>query len=329
MFRRPFIGLRVVFGIFFAGSLFCGLSLRPTVFAQICSESQQRKVLFTAVNNEGQPIENLGKEDLVLKEDKADAEILTLEPKVVQPVSVAILIDTSVSQERVLSATKLIAQKFFESVLSDGGNRAALVSFSNEATVEQELTNDLEKLRAAIDGVKVTLPPGFVMGGILIQGPPPRNKVRMMGSTAIWDAVLATSENLWQAGSNVRRVVVLLTDGADTSSKMKLRDAIRQAATSDVKVFSIGIGDETVFSVDQGELRKLSEETGGLAFFPQKFGDLESVFNQIGKEIQSQYLLTYCTAEKKSDKSPRKVEIQFKDPVLRRSKARLSYRRYI
>lgn len=329
--RRPLIGSRLVFGTFLAGSLFCGAdpAFRPTVSAQICSESQQRKISLTAVNNEGQLIENLGKEDLALTDDQAPAEILTLELKAAQPVSVAILIDVSVSQERALSGTKLIAQKFLESVLSDRNDRAALVSFSVETKIEQELTNDLIKLRAAIGQVKVTVPAGYIGGGVVLGRFPPNKATQRIGATAIWDAIGATAETLMQAAPNARRMIVLLTDGEDTISKTKMRDAVRQAATSDVKIFSIGIGDEKSFPVNEDKLQKVSEETGGLAFFPKKVGDLESIFNRIRKEIRSQYLITYCPATQKSDNSPRKVEIQFKNPVLRRSKARLSYRRYI
>ena len=332
MFRRSLIGSRLIFGIFLAGSLFCGAeadpTFQPTVSAQSCAELQQRKISFTAVNNEGQLIENLGKDDLALTEDKVPIEILSLQSRAAEPVAVGVLIDISVSQESTLPRTKLIAQKFLESVLSNGSDRAALVSFSTEAKIEQDLTNDLGKLRAAIGRLKVIFPPGYVGGGVLVTTSPPKGPP-LIGSTAIWDAILATTENLSQAAPNARRVIVLLTDGEDTGSKAKIRDAVTQAATSDVKIFSIGIGDEKNFALNEGKLRKLSEETGGLAFFPKKVGDLESIFNRIEKEIRSQYLLTYCTAEQKSDKSPRKVEIQLKNPVLRQSKPRLSYRRYI
>src|SRR4029450_11684095 len=87
------------------------------------------------------------------------------------------------------------------------------------------------------------------------------------GSTAIWDAVWATAEELISGSAeHTRRAVILLTDGVDTSSRMKMPDAIERAQKADALIYAIGIGDRYTFNVNEGDLRKLTDQTGGRAY---------------------------------------------------------------
>lgn len=288
-----------------------------------CTESQRREIWLTALDDQGSLIEDLRKEDLAIKEDKIPAEILNFEYPRAESLSVAIFIDTSASLENSLPGIKSAAEKFVQS-LRKGKDRSALVTFSGEATVEQEFTTDLERLRSAIARVKFVPPPGYIGGGVVVGGKPPF----LAGSTAIWDAISVTSRKLFHS-DNTRRVILLFSDGEDTISDSKMRDAIRQTAINNIEVFSIGVGDEWNFGINRDTLRKLSEETGGRAFFPKKVGDLESIVRRLETELRSRYSITYCAAEQKSDKSARRVEIKLTNPRSQRSKVRLSYRRYM
>ncbi|MBC8030961.1 MAG: VWA domain-containing protein [Pyrinomonadaceae bacterium] len=271
-------------------------------------------------DKQGRFVDTLHPEDLTISENKASREILKLERKTNEPLSVAILIDTSASQERTLAGTKLAAQKFVESILRSGKDRAALVSFTAEATIEQDLTNDLTSLRAAIDRVKF-VPPSVLGGVVLGPTPPP------LGGTAIWDAIWATVDGI-QAAAGSRRVIVLLTDGEDTMSKLKQRDAIEQAATNDVAIFSIGIADDKYVGLNRGSLKRLSEETGGRAFFPKKVADLDGIFSEVAQALQSQYVLSYCAANQKPTVKRPRIEVEVKNPQLRQSNLQLSYPRF-
>lgn len=298
---------------------------RGIASAQTCDQSSQRQMSLSAVNNEGNSVDNLHSEDLTISEDKAARAILKLERTSNEPLLIAILIDTSASQERTLAGTKLAAQKFVESILRSSKDRAALVSFSGEATIEQDLTGDLNKLRAAIDRVKFVPPRGYLLGGVVLGPTPPSRNQPIAGATAIWDAIWAAVDGI-QPASGSRRVIVLLTDGEDTSSKTKLRDAIGHSAVNDVAVFSIGIagyGD-----LNRDTLKKLSEETGGRAFFPKKVADLDGIFLETAQAFQSQYVLTYCSANQKPAAKPLKIEIEIKNAQLRQSHLRLSYPHY-
>ena len=298
-----------------------------TADAQTCERSSQRKFSLSVVNREGKSIENLRTEDLTLSENKAARQILTLERKTNEPLSVAILIDTSASQERTLPGTKLTAQKFVESILRSDKDRAALVSFTGEATIEQDLTNDLTRLRAAIDRVKSVPPRGSLLGNVVLGPTPPSGNQMPAGATAVWDAIWATVDGI-QPAADSRRVIVLLTDGADNVSKTKLRDAIGHAAANDVAVFSIGIADSDSYDLNRDSLKKLSEETGGWAFFPKKLTDLDGIFLQTAQALQARYVLTYCTPNQNPAVKPAKIEIEVKNPQLRTLKLQLSYPHY-
>jgi Ca-activated chloride channel homolog len=296
-------------------------SVRPA--AQSCEPAKQKIITLSVTTKDGVPIDNLRAEDLIISEHKTPREILKLESQKEAPLSVAVMIDMSTSQERTLAGTKLAAREFVRSILRSDRDRAAVVAFTSDATIEQDWTNDLTKLRAAIDRVKIEHPVGHI-GGRVVRGPVPIQNVP--GATALWDSIEATVKGFHDDRGS-RRLIVIFTDGEDTYSGASLRDATERAAASNVAVFSLGIADEKYFTVHRDQLQKLSEETGGRAFFPKKVAELEEVFLQTTRDLQSQYALTYCgTGPKPSE--PVKIKIDLKNPALVQLKPRLSYPRY-
>ena len=286
---------------------------------QTCPTTNQRELPLNVNTRDGNAVDSLRVEDLALYHNGRQATILKLERNT-NPVAVTILIDTSASQERTLGGTKLAAAKFVESVLESNKDRAALVSFAESAIIEQDLTSNLALMQTAIARVRYIHP---LLGG-MISGPPPSSKQPMPGSTAIWDAIWATVEGI-TAASDERRLIILLTDGEDTSSGTKLRAAIEYAAANGVTVFPIGIADSREFySVEEGQLKKLAEGTGGRAFFPKKVSELDGIFSQITKAIESDYLVTYCDAAARSDKAT-KIELQLVNRQLQQSKLQLAF----
>ena len=95
---------------------------------------------------------------------------------------------------------------------------------------------------------------------------------------------------------------------------------------ADATIYSIGIGDSYNYGVDQGALKKISERTGGRAFFPKNEEDLRAAFAQIQDELRSQYLVAYSPTNKAKDGTFRKVEIAVVNPELRKENLRLTYR---
>jgi Ca-activated chloride channel homolog len=296
-------------------------------------ETDLTNLLFTAVDRNKRFVTTLTKEDVRVLEDGVPQEIQAFQRETDRPLSLAILIDTSSSQERTLPEEKSAAQRFVDAVIRPSKDEVAVLSFTGETTLEQGLTGTVARVRQAIDRVEFVPPSGYIGGGMVVgggRGTPPISGDNQMraGSTAIWDAVwVTTREVLQETSDKTRRAVILLSDGVDTSSRLKMQEAVDSALKTDATVYCIGIGDSFSFDgVDEGSLRKLSERTGGRAFFPRSEEDLRVAFAQIQDELRSQYLIAYSPTNKAKDGSFRKVQIEVTNPELARQNMRLTYR---
>jgi VWFA-related protein len=292
-------------------------------------ETNLTNIFFTAADKNKRFISNLKAGDIRVLEDGQTQDVFTFQSNIDLPLSIAILIDTSASEERTLPDEKDAARAFLEDVLRPNRDEAAVVSFTGETTLEQGFTGSVERLRRAIDRIEFVPPSGYIGGGVVVTGTPPISGTNqsLAGSTAIWDAVWATSEELIsESAEHTRRAIILLTDGDDTSSKTKMHEAIERAQKADALIYAIGIGDRYTFNVDEGSLRKITEQTGGRAYFPRNERDLRDSFVQIQRDLREQYLVAYSPSNKARDGSYRKIEIQIVNPDLRQQNLKLNYR---
>jgi Ca-activated chloride channel homolog len=286
-------------------------------------------VLFTAQDRNRRLLTDLKQGDVKLIEDGQEQEITAFTRQVDLPLSLAILIDTSASQERTLPEEKSAAKSFIQSVIRPLKDEVAIVSFTGESTLEQGMTNNLARLNRAVDRVEFVPPSGYIGGGVIQGGTPSisGDNQAVVGSTAIWDAIWITSEEVLKLSPDkTRRAIILLTDGINTFGTKKPDDAIQAALRSEAVIYSIGIGDNFYDGVDKGVLRKISERTGGSAFFPRDESELRKAFNQIQVEMRSQYLIAYSPTNQKRDGSYRKIEIQVANPNLSKQKVTLTHR---
>jgi len=292
-------------------------------------ETNLTNIFFTAADKNKRFLSNLKAEDIRVLEDGQEQQVFTFQTNIDLPLSLAILIDTSFSEERTLPDEKTAARAFLEDVLRPSKDEAAIVSFTGETTLEQGFTGNIERLRRAIDHVEFIPPSGYIGGGVVVNGTPPISGTNqsIAGSTAIWDAVWATSEELIGASAeHTRRAIILLTDGDDTSSRMKMHEAIERAQKADALIYAIGIGDRYSYNVDEGSLRKIAEQTGGRAYFPRHERDLRDAFIQIQKDLREQYLVAYSPSNKQRDGSYRRIEIQLVNPDMKQQNIKLNYR---
>ena len=292
-------------------------------------ETESVAVLFTAQDSKTRKLlTTLKQEDIRILENGQAQEISAFSRQIDLPLSLAILIDTSASQERTLPEEKAAAVSFVEAVVRPSKDEVSVISFTGESTLEQGLTNNVNRLRRAIERVEFVPPSGYVGGGVVVGTPPISGRnAQVQGSTAIWDAIWITSSDiLAPAPEKTRRAIILLSDGYDTFSRKKLDEAVQAALRAEVVIYSIGIGDNFYDGVDEGSLKKISERTGGRAYFPRDENELRQAFRQIQDEMRSQYLLAYEPSNRALDGSYRKIEIQLANPELVKQKIKLTHR---
>jgi VWFA-related protein len=288
-------------------------------------------VIFTAVDRNKRFVTNLKQEDIRVLEDGVPQQIFTFQQSIDLPLTLAIVIDTSISQERTLPEEKRAARAFVDAVMRASKDEVAVLSFTGDSTLEQGLTGNPSRVRSAIERVEFVPPSGYVGRGVLVRGGTPPisgDNQSTAGSTAIWDALYATcAEVMTESSDKTRRAIILLTDGEDTSSTLKLDEAVQQALKTETIIFAIGIGDSFNYSgVDEGSLRKITERTGGRAYFPRSEEDLRTAFAQIQHELREQFLVAYAPTNKRRDGSYRKLQIEVVNPELRKLNVKLSYR---
>ena len=238
-------------------------------------------------------------------------------------------LNSSNNEHVALSGSKRIVDRVF-----DVDNvEAAIVTFTGDVTLEQGFTGSLERLRKAIERVDFVPPSGYVGGGVILdprrpQTPPISDTNQIMaGATALWDAVWVSSNDLMTGSAeNTRRTIILLTDGYDTISQVKMHDAIERAQKADALIYAIGIGDSYQGGVDNGSLQKITEKTGGRAYFPRSENELREAFAQIQRDLREQYLVAYSPSNKARDGSYRRIQIEVIEPELRKQKLKLNFR---
>lgn len=285
-------------------------------------------VPLSVVDKEGRPVEGLKPEDLRVTVEGQVQNLLSLSKRTEEPLHVVILLDASASQEGVLSFGQEAADRLVPALLMSGGsNDAAVVSFTGDVKVVQGLTADAGAVRRAIASVEYIPPPGYMPGGIIVGPPPKANDPAMRaGSTAIWDALVAVCDEVFVRAKGRRRAVVLVTDGVDTSSRIRLDKAVERLLREGVVVYGVGLGDEKNFDgVDEAPVRKISERTGGRALFPKKNSDMPVAFEQVRRELLNAYALTFAAPAAPRMEKPLKLRVEVVNPELRRQGVQLAY----
>jgi len=295
----------------------------------IRTETNLTNLLFTATDKNNRYITTLQQNDIRVVEDGVPQTVFTFQRETDRPLSIAFLIDVSISEERTLPDEKGAARTFIENVIRSEKDQASIIPFEGYAHVEQPLTRDVIAIYRALEAVEVAFPAytgsAPALGGIT-SGPgtiaPPRE-----GSTAIWDSVALTCRNvLGRSLTPRRRAIILLTDGQDTSSRIARSSAIDQAIQSETVIYTIGIGDKRYDGIDRNALTDIAEKTGGRAFFPKKSTDLLAAFQEIEQELRSQYLVAYSSTNKTHDGKYRTMTIEVANPELAKEKLKLRYR---
>jgi Ca-activated chloride channel homolog len=280
--------------------------------------------LFSVTDKQNRYVDNLKQEDLQVFENGQPQSIFTFKKEFDLPLTMAIMVDVSGSEQYVLPQLKDAGAHFIDSVIRTGKDTAAIIKFEGEATLMQTLTSNKNRLRKGLEEISYIAAPGQY------GGTPGINGGSRQGGTSIWDSVVAACGDLLAREAG-RKTIVILTDGVDTTSRMKLNDAINEALRGEVVIYAIGIGDPAgggTFignGVNEGDLKKLTEATGGRAVIPNSRRDLDSAFAQLEQDMRQQYLLAYEPSNETPDGTFRKIEI--KVPKLKEKEFKIRHRR--
>jgi len=309
----------------------CAVALRSQTADQddvIRVDTDVTNLPFTAMDKERRYITTLKAEDVRVLEDGVPQQLFTFQRETDRPLAIAFLIDVSRSQEFSLPEEKAAARLFIEKVIQSNRDQVAIVPFTGLAYLEQGMTRDLLSVYRVLQRVEVAVP-AYLGAGRPLTGIPTGPGMLAPpdeGTTAIWDAVALTSDNVLANSPGLRRrAIILLTDGLDTASRWMQKEAIARTLAAEAVIYSIGIGSKRD-GVDKGVLRELSQRTGGRAFFPDKKVDLNEVFAEIERELRTQYLLAYSSTNKKRDGAYRKITVEIANPELKKQKIEIRHR---
>ena len=295
-------------------------------------EADLTNVLLTALDKNRRFMTTLRAEDIRLSENGVPQIITNFQRETDLPLSIVILIDTSASQEGVLRDEQAAARAFIDAVLRPEKDTAAVISFTGAIKIEQALTNDRARIHRGIEETKVIYNYNHP---ICADNESYTEEQAVLCRTGVWNGIwLTIDEVLSKTPEHTRRAIILLSDGDDTSRSTTnivhtdRREAIDYALQHNTTVYSIGIRDESFpdGELDRGALRKVSDETGGRAFFPKGREELTTAFAQIEQELRAQYLVSYTPTNRQRDNTFRQIKIEVVNPELRRQKLRLLYR---
>jgi VWFA-related protein len=216
------------------------------------------------------------------------------------PLTLGLMIDTSLSQKRVMEAERIASYTFLEQVLREKKDQVFIMQFDLSPIMRQELTSSFLKLSEALQRVDT----------------PNMNDLRSQtgGGTMLYDAMLKASREIMQKQTG-RKGLIVLTDGVDTGSEATIADAIEAAQRADTLIYSILFSDEGYYGIFSGGadgrnvLMRMSRETGGGFFEVSKKQSLDDIFTQLQEELRSQYNIGYESDQPVSISEWRKIQL--------------------
>ena len=252
----------------------------------------------TAIDGQGKFVTDLTEEEFEVYEDGARQK-LTFFSKTQQPISLALLLDTSASMEERMFVAQEAAIGFAKQMHKE--DQAEVIDFDSQVRVLAPFTNDAAALEKAI---RTTTP---------------------NGSTSLYNALYIALKELKKvkasSTSEIRRqAIVLLSDGDDTSSLIEFDQVLDLAKRSEVVIYAIGLRQGEIarreFKEAEFVLKQLATETGGRAYFPTDARELAKIYQGVWDELSSQYALAYSSANPKRDGAWRRIQVRLLRPSI-------------
>jgi Ca-activated chloride channel family protein len=243
---------------------------------------------FTVTDHHGHFINNLQQQDFALLDNqRAPAQVYSFTQQTNQPLRVGLVIDASTSIRARFKFEQQAATEFLLDILRPRTDRAFIMGFDVTAYVTQGFTNNPDLLETGLNRLK----PG--------------------GGTAMYDAVYRACRDQMLKGipenAEVRKALILVSDGDDNQSRAYLDDAIKMCQRAETTVFTISTNTSPTRERGDDVLKKMAQATGGTAFYPQRLEDIANEFHRVEEELRSQYSLAYKPADFRPDGSFRSI----------------------
>lgn len=276
---------------------------RPGPEPTLSLESNLVDIVFTVTDAKNRFITDLSPDSLQVLEDGVPQTIAFFGRNQEAPMVLALVVDFSGSQEFNWPRERQAALKFFSEFFRWGKDYAALLTFRGTVKLDKGLTNDQSQLEAALRSL-VRVDEGYASQG-----------------TSLYDAIYVAIDEVLDGSLSrrllsrhdrrIRRALLLITDGHDTSSLRTEAEVIARAQQAGVLIFPIGISDSFRFAdVNAQTLDRLAASTGGRAYYPGHEEQLRIAFDQIAQELSSQYVVAYYPSNTTRDGSWRQVQVR-------------------
>ncbi len=280
------------------------LPLPPTAEPPIRVTTGLVHLVVTVTDKHHRLVTDLDRSDFKISENGVPQEIRFFGSETDLPLRIGVLLDTSNSIRDRLQFEKDAANNFLNDVIRRGKDMAFLMTFDNEPQVIQDYTDQIYLLTSAIQDQ------------------------RAGGGTALNDAIYMAAEKLEKAPlmrgqtPDLRRVIVVISDGDDNLSDHAFSDAIGEAVRSEAVIYTISTNTDwlaidnpnkpTKYNMDPGDkaMSDLANQTGGRAFFPYSTDDLADSFQNIGTELRSQYFIAYKPTNPPVAGQYRKIDVR-------------------
>jgi Ca-activated chloride channel family protein len=256
-------------------------------------------IFATVMDRDNRLVPDLTREDFEVF-DNDQPQPLTLFESESRPITAVVMLDTSFSMTTNLKFLKEAAEQFIIRLLPE--DKAKVGAFNDKIEFGGRFTNNRDELVSDLRGLDYG------------------------NATRLFDAAAMSLDEL--VGVEGRRVLVILSDGEDTSSKTSFRTVMERARNEDVMIYAIGLSSEyfdgirVVRSKPDGAMRKFAEETGGGYFELKKTSELASTFTRVVQELHSQYALAFVAP--RLDNKVHKLTVRLKQPGMT-ARARKSY----
>jgi VWFA-related protein len=249
-------------------------------------------VLANVYGNNGGIVRDLSRGDFLLKEDGRPQAIRYFSRETDLPLTLGLLIDTSISQRRVLDAERVASYDFVDQVLREATDHVFIVQFDMGVEVRQPLTASRRELESAL--ARVTAPSMRQL------------ELQRGGGTLLYEAVAVAARDVMRAQTG-RKALIVISDGVDTGSEIPLSTAVEEAQRAGTLVYAIVFSDANAYGTflgplmggggpdGKGVLMRMSRETGGRCFEVSKTLTIDRIFQEIQDELRSQYNLGFVS----------------------------------